>query len=270
MRSDPSTLTAMRRPSGRHGRESAKRDAMPRRVLLSWSGGKDGALALHALAQGPDSVVGLMCTFTEEHDRVTMHGVRRDVMVEQAAALGLPLDVVGIPPRCSLDAYGARMRRALGRYRRRGVRDVAFGDLFLEEVRAYREQRLALVGMRAHFPLWRRDTRQLARDFLALGFRAVVVCVDTAVLPHQLAGREYDASFLRALPPGADPCGENGEFHTFVYAGPVFRRPVSIRRGEVVLRDSRFAFCDLRLPKRRPEFPSPASQEESGNADERH
>lgn len=216
-------------------------------ILLSWSGGKDSALALHALRRMPGvEVAGLLTTVTEDYDRISMHGVRRALLERQAEAAGLPLRIVLIPRECSNEEYGARMAAVLEEARETGVRRVAFGDLFLEDIRAYREERLAAVGMEALFPVWGRDTTALAREFLDLGFAATLVCVDTEALAPSFAGRSYDAELLRDLPDGVDPCGERGEFHTFVHAGPVFREPVPFRLGEVEDR-GRFVFRDLLL-----------------------
>lgn len=214
-------------------------------ILLSWSGGKDSALALHALRQTPGvEVAGLLTTVTEDYDRISMHGVRRTLLERQAAEAGLPLHVVLIPRECTNEQYEERMTAVLRGIRDAGIRRVAFGDLFLEDLRAYRESRLASFGMEAMFPLWGRDTAGLARDFLRLGFAAVLVCVDTEALAATFAGRAFDENLLRDLPPEVDPCGENGEFHTFVHAGPVFRAPVPIRLGEIENR-GRFQYCDL-------------------------
>ncbi|HKH44882.1 MAG TPA: ATP-binding protein [Thermoanaerobaculia bacterium] len=214
-------------------------------VLLSWSGGKDSSLALHALRQTPGlEVAGLLTTVTEDYDRISMHGVRRTLLERQAAEAGLPLHVVLIPRECTNEIYEERMTAVLTGIRDAGIRRVAFGDLFLEDIRAYRESRLAGFGMEAIFPVWGRDTAELARDFLRLGFAAVLVCVDTETLAPAFAGRAFDEDLLRDLPPGVDPCGENGEFHTFVHAGPIFRAPVPIRVGGVEDR-GRFHYCDL-------------------------
>ncbi len=219
---------------------------MKNRTLLAWSGGKDCALALYELTRGGDAeIAALLTTVTEGYDRISMHGVRRTLLAAQAAALGYPLEEVPIPPQCSNEVYEQRMGQALEKYRRAGVLDAAFGDLFLADVRAYREERLGRIGMRPVFPLWGRDTGELTRQFIRLGFRAIVVCVDTQALDQAAAGREYDESFLDDLPPGVDPCGENGEFHTFVYDGPLFRNPIQVERGENVLREQRFYYCDL-------------------------
>ncbi len=217
-------------------------------VLFCWSGGKDSAMALHVLRSANDChITALLTTVTEGYDRISMHGVRRLLLERQAESLGLPLHPVLIPPQCVNPIYEARMAEALAEHLARGTRTVAFGDIFLEDLRAYREQNLARIGMEAVFPIWKRDTRELARDFVRLGFRAVTVCVDPRVLEASFAGRELDASFFDDLPLGVDPCGENGEFHTFVFDGPLFQSAIPIRIGERVMRDG-FCFCDL-LPE---------------------
>ena len=214
-------------------------------ILLCWSGGKDSAMALHTLLQRSDiQIAALLTTVTEGYERISMHGVRRDLLERQAQSIGLPLHEVRIPPQCVNPVYEARMEAALRIYLEKGVRKVAFGDIFLEDLRAYREKNLARVGMTAIFPVWKRDTRELIRSFHASGFRAVAVCVDPKILAPSFAGRELDESFFRDLPPHADPCGENGEFHTFVFDGPIFHSPISVRAGEIVNRDG-FVFCDI-------------------------
>jgi len=218
-------------------------------VLFCWSGGKDSALALHSLLrQGEVRVAALLTTVTEGYDRISMHGVRRELLRRQAEALRLPLQEVLIPPQCVNPVYEARMEEAMRHYLPLGIRRVAFGDIFLEDLRVYREKNLARLEMQAIFPLWKRDTRQLIRDFHAFGFRAVTACVDPRVLDASFAGRELNESFFADLPRGVDPCGENGEFHTFVFDGPIFERTVRFTVGEVVQRDS-FVFCDL-LPEK--------------------
>jgi uncharacterized protein (TIGR00290 family) len=217
-------------------------------ILFCWSGGKDSAMALHTLLQQDDvSVAALLTTVTEGYERISMHGVRRDLLQRQAASLRLPLHEVFIPPQCANRIYETRMQEALRHYLQQGIRRVAFGDIFLEDLREYREKNLASLEMRALFPIWRRDTRQLIGQFHALRFRAIAVCVDTRVLDASFAGRELNASFFADLPDNVDPCGENGEFHTFVFDGPLFTRAVEFAVGETVQRDS-FVFCDL-LPK---------------------
>jgi uncharacterized protein (TIGR00290 family) len=213
-------------------------------VALAWSGGKDSALALTALRRDGTNVAALLTTFTDDYDRVSMHGVRRALVRGQAAAAGIPLVEVGIPAACVNDVYAARMEAAFCSPPLTELDAVASGDLFLEDVRAYREERLASAGKSALFPLWGCDTAALARSFIEDGFQAYVVCVDTRRLDVSFAGRDYDAAFLDDLPSGIDPCGENGEFHSFVHAGPCFDRPVPCRVGEHVLREG-FAFADL-------------------------
>ena len=217
----------------------------PEPILFCWSGGKDSAMALHALRQQSDfRVAGLLTTITEGYDRISMHGVRRSLLLRQAAAVGLPLHQVTIPPQCVNPIYETRMEAALQAQLAQGVRRVAFGDIFLQDLREYRERNLARLAMRAIFPIWKRDTSELAREFCALGFRAVAVCIDSKKLSRDFAGRELDESFFRDLPGDVDPCGENGEFHTFVYDAPIFSSPIALRRGGIVQRDG-FYFCDL-------------------------
>jgi uncharacterized protein (TIGR00290 family) len=218
---------------------------MPEPILFCWSGGKDSAMALFTLLQQKEyQVTSLLTTVTEGFERISMHGVRCELLRQQAQSIGLPVHEVRIPQRCVNPIYEARMEEALRVYYERGVRKVAFGDIFLEDLRMYREKNLARIGMTAIFPIWKRDTRELIQFFHAQQFRSVAACVDSKVLDRSFAGRELDQAFFNELPPGVDPCGENGEFHTFVFDGPIFQTPVSIRTGEVVERDS-FVFCDL-------------------------
>jgi uncharacterized protein (TIGR00290 family) len=220
---------------------------MVKRVLVTWSGGKDSTMALDLLMASPEwEVVGLLTTVSSEYDRVSMHGVRRELLLEQASCLGLPLDIVWLEPRESNETYQAKMAGKLLDYRARGVSNVAFGDIFLEELRHYREENLAKLGMEATFPLWGRDTRQEAVEFIEKGFQAIITCVDTRLLGRSFVGRALDEALLRELPDGVDPCGENGEFHTFVYNGPLFRNPIRLRLGEVVEREEgRFLYQEL-------------------------
>lgn len=219
---------------------------MAEKVLFTWSGGKDSSLALYELQQtGQAEIVALLTTLTEGYDRISMHGVRVGLLEQQAAALALPLEKAYIPQVASNAQYEAEMARRLTAHVERGVSTVAFGDIFLEDLRTYREQNLARVGMTAIFPIWKQDTTALAHRFIALGFRAIVTCVDTEVLDGAFAGRDYDEQFLADLPDDVDPCGENGEFHSFVHAGPNFTAPVPCRTGEIVLRDNRFNYCDV-------------------------
>ena len=217
-------------------------------VVVAWSGGKDSALALREIVgDARYRVAALLTTVTAEYDRISMHGVRRSLLRRQAESLGLPLEEVVISPGATNDEYETNMGGALAALRTRisGLDTVVFGDLFLADIRAYRERMLARLGLRGLFPLWLRDTRTLAHEFVRLGYRAVLVCVDAAQLAGAFAGREFDADLLRDLPSAVDPCGENGEFHTFVYAGPGLRQAVQCERGPVVLRDDRFVYCDL-------------------------
>lgn len=218
-------------------------------VLFCWSGGKDGAMALHRLIEGGTRVAGLLTTLTEDYGRVCHHGVREVLLDRQAEALGLPVEKIWLRAGGTNEDYEEAMRAALGRAKADGVEAVAFGDLFLEDLRRHREAKLAAAGMKALFPIWGEDTARLAREFPASGFRAVIACVDGHSLPGELAGMEYGPAFIAALPAGTDPCGENGEFHTFVYDAPVFRRPVAWRRGAVVERERRFFFQDLLPPE---------------------
>jgi uncharacterized protein (TIGR00290 family) len=214
-------------------------------ILFCWSGGKDSAMALHTLLQQGDvQIAALLTTVTEGYDRISMHGVRRELLHQQAQSIGLPLHEVLIPPQCVNPTYEARMEEALRIYLDQGVSKVAFGDIFLEDLRAYREKNLSRLDMTAIFPIWKRDTRELIRSFHANKFRAVAVCIDSKILAPSFAGRELDESFFRDLPREADPCGENGEFHTFVFDGPILKSPIQVRTGEVVNRDG-FVFCDL-------------------------
>ncbi len=190
-------------------------------------------------------VAALLTTVTEGYNRISMHGVRRRLLLDQVGALGYPLEEITIPQNCSNDIYENRMEKILGKYRQGGISDVAFGDLFLQDIRAYREEHMNRTGMQAIFPLWGKDTTKLAQEFIRSGFRALITCVDTRVLDKEFSGREFDESFIEDLPKSIDPCGENGEFHSFVYDGPIFSRPVEVKRGEKVLREERFCYCDL-------------------------
>jgi uncharacterized protein (TIGR00290 family) len=217
---------------------------MTARVLLSWSSGKDSAYTLHVLRREGWDVGGLLTTLNEEAGRVAIHGVRRELLEAQAVAAGIPVWTVPLPYPCSNEIYESRMAAALARAAAEGFSHVAFGDLFLEDVRRYREGRLAGTGLTPIFPLWDRPTAALAREMLAAGVRAKVSCVDPRVLDRSFAGREFDEALLDALPQGTDPCAEKGEFHTFAYDGPMFSRPISVTAGVVVERDG-FVFADL-------------------------
>jgi len=215
------------------------------KALLAWSSGKDSAWSLHVLrAQAEVEVVGLLTTINEAFDRVAMHAVRSALLRAQAEAVGLPLWPVAIPWPCSNTDYEAAMSAVLARAQADGVTAVAFGDLFLEDIRRYREAQLRPTGLRPLFPLWGRPTAPLAAEMVAGGLRARLTCVDPKALDPRFAGRDFDAALLGELPPSVDPCGERGEFHTFAYDGPMFARPIPIQAGEVVARDG-FVFADL-------------------------
>lgn len=218
---------------------------MPEKVLLSWSGGKDSALALYEIQRRPEyEVVSLLTTLTEDYDRVTMHGVRRVLLERQAESLGLPLEQILLSKEASNEEYESKMQAMLAKFRQAGVASVVFGDVFLEDIRKYREDNLSKIGMKAIFPIWMRDTAELAQTFVDLGFKAIVTCVDSKILGKKFAGRMIDDPFLAELPSHVDPCGENGEFHSFVFDGPIFKRRIPLTVGQIVSRDS-FYFCDL-------------------------
>jgi uncharacterized protein (TIGR00290 family) len=221
---------------------------MRERAIVSWSGGKDSALALYETQRQYD-IVALLTTVTEGYDRISVHGVRNSLLMQQARSLGCELETVTISQKCCNDEYEAKMRTALERYRQAGVTSVICGDIFLEDVRRYREEKLFTVGLKGVFPLWQRNTTELAQQFIAAGFQAVLCCVDTRVLPESFAGRLYDHALLADLPAHVDPCGENGEFHSFVFAGPNLTRPVACQVGETVRRDNDCCYRDL-LPTR--------------------
>jgi uncharacterized protein (TIGR00290 family) len=217
-----------------------------KRVALSWSSGKDSAWCLHLLRQDPTvQVVALITTINEQFDRVAMHAVRRDLVEAQAASAGLPLWPVPLPWPCSNEQYEERMRRICQRALNQRVDAIAFGDLFLTDIRAYREEQLAGTGLEPIFPVWGVPTRQLAASMIDSALRAKITCIDPKALPSEFAGREFNSAFLADLPANVDPCGENGEFHSFVYDGPMFRSPVPVQTGEVIERDG-FVFADLR------------------------
>jgi len=216
------------------------------KVILSWSGGKDSALTLRELQKtGKHEILALLTTVTEDYDRISMHGVRRTLLEQQAASLGFPLEKVFISKNTTNEEYEAKMRKVLERYVAAGVSSVAFGDIFLEDIREYREDNLSKIGIRGIFPLWKRDTTEVAHTFINLGFQAVTTCVDSNALDKRFIGRTFDKQFLSEIPATVDPCGENGEFHTFVYDGPIFQERVVYTKGKVILRDSRFYYCDL-------------------------
>ena len=212
---------------------------------LSWSGGKDSALALWTLREEMGvEPMALLTTFTEDYDRVSMHAVRKELLRTQARATGIDLVEIGIPAACVNEVYEERMAQAFASPPLDRAKTIAFADLYLEDVRAYREERLISADRQAFFPLWGRDTTTLAHQFIAAGFKATLVCVDPSQLDPSFVGRPFDQSLLSDLPASVDPCGENGEFHTFVHAGPIFDKPIEVELGEVVERDG-FVFQDL-------------------------
>ncbi len=215
------------------------------KVLFCWSGGKDSALALYEIQKDNKyEIISLLTTITEDYDRVSLHGVPRILVEQQAKSLGLPIQEVFISKDSSNEEYESRMKETLIRFKQAGVSLVVFGDVFLEEVRKYRENNLSKLGMKGLFPIWGRDSAELTRSFIALGFQAIVTCVDARALDKSFVGRIIDESFSAQLPPNVDPGGENGEFHSFVFDGPIFRERIAYKLGKQVLRDS-FYFCDL-------------------------
>jgi len=216
------------------------------KILVSWSGGKDSALALYKnVKDGKFEVSALLTVITENYDRVSMHGIRRIMLEKQVEYLGYFLEKIFIPKKASDEEYKYQMVSTLQKYLLHGIKFIIFGDIFLEDVRKYREENLSKIDMAALFPLWKKDTSQLAKEFINLGFKSVITCVDSKSLSKNFVGRVFDKEFLSALPSNVDPMGENGEFHSFVYDGPLFKRRVKFELGEIVLRDGRFYFCDL-------------------------
>ena len=219
---------------------------MKKKAILSWSGGKDSALALHEIRKNNGyEIVSLLTTFTKDYDRVSLHGTRRILLERQAESIGLPLHKIFIPKKASSEEYEQKMKKSLVKFQESGVSEVIFGDIFLEDLRKFREEKLSQVGMRAAFPIWKKDTRKLAHQFVELGFKAIVTCVDTKILAKKFAGRTIDEQLLAELPPTVDLCGENGEFHSFVSEGPIFRETIPYKLGKAVLRENRFFYFDL-------------------------
>jgi uncharacterized protein (TIGR00290 family) len=224
----------------------SRNDINKERVVLSWSGGKDSAMAAyHLIASQKYEIAALLTTVTEEFDRISMHGVRRELLERQAESLAIPLHTVMIPKDCSNEIYESRMNAAFSHFKASGLAKIAFGDLFLADIRQYRDERLAVAGMTGLYPIWLRDTDELVRTFIGLGFKAKLACVDTHAIDASFAGRELDARLLEDLPRSADPCGEHGEYHSFVYAGPIFKKTIDCRTGETTMRASRFNYCDI-------------------------
>jgi uncharacterized protein (TIGR00290 family) len=227
---------------------------MKEKVIFCWSGGKDSALALYELKKNDDyEIVTLLTTITEDYDRISMHGVRTILLEMQAESLGLPLDKIFITKGASNEQYEHKMEQTLIKYVDAGVSSVVFGDIFLEDLREYRENNLSKIGMKGIFPIWKMDTSTLARNFIDWGFKAVITCIDSNILDKTFIGKSFDENFLTELPSAVDPCGENGEFHSFVYDGPIFQYKIPHKTGQIVLRDNRFYFCDLLPTKNRHE-----------------
>lgn len=219
---------------------------MRTKIIFSWSGGKDSALALQRIQNNPEfEVVSLITTITDGYDRISMHGIRLELLEEQVKQIGLPLYKINIPQQCSNEDYEEAMQKAMDHFLKMGIKTVVFGDIFLEDVKNYRIKQLSRVGMEAIFPLWGEKTTDLAMQFLELGFRTIISCVDNRVIDRSFSGRIFDESFLNDLPEACDPCGENGEFHSFVFEGPVFSKPISIKKGEQTLRNDYFFYTDI-------------------------
>ncbi|MDG6999523.1 MAG: adenine nucleotide alpha hydrolase [Nitrososphaerota archaeon] len=221
-----------------------------KKALLSWSGGKDSSLCLYELQNNKSfndiEVEALLTTLTRDYNRVSMHGVRRDLLLAQSQSVGIPLEEVWIPSKASNQIYQAQMMNSLSRRKKSEVSTVVFGDLFLEDIRKYREEFLGSAGFKCLFPIWGRDTKRLAQDFIDLGFKAIICTLDPNKLDPKFCGREFDNRFLAEIPSSVDPCGENGEFHTFAYGGPIFRNKINVELGAVVQRDG-FYFADILL-----------------------
>jgi uncharacterized protein (TIGR00290 family) len=217
-----------------------------KKIIYSWSGGKDSAMALYELLKGDAyEITSLLTVVTKDYGRISMHGVREELLELQAKALGLGLEKIYITKNSANEEYETHMRETLIRHKSLGVETVAFGDIFLEDLKKYREGRLKEVGLEAIFPIWKRDSRKLADRFIDLGFKAIITCVDSNVLGEKFSGRLFDRQFLSDLPAGADPCGENGEFHSFVFDGPIFRKPIPYKLGETVIREKRYHYTDI-------------------------
>ncbi|MEE9251891.1 MAG: diphthine--ammonia ligase [Thermodesulfobacteriota bacterium] len=217
---------------------------MKEKILLSWSGGKDSCMSLYELRRSGYSDVTLITTITEGYDRISIHGVRRELLEMQADSLGLRLSSVYIPKDSTNEQYESCLKETLAEHREEGIDKVAFGDIFLEDLRQYRVKVLKDLGMKAIFPIWGRDTAELLREFIELGFKAVLSCINPKFLDGSFAGRAIDGEFVEQMPEGVDPCGENGEYHSFVYDGPIFGEEIKLRQGEVVLRDEIY-YCEL-------------------------
>jgi len=222
---------------------------MKKDAIFSWSSGKDSTLTLYKVLNSKElNIVSLITTVTDRYNRVSMHGLRVELLQKQADSLGLPLCLVRIPKDCTNRTYEKRFEECVKRYREENIDTIIFGDIFLENIRKYREERMSAINMHPVFPIWKEDSLALGQSFIDLGFKAKIICIDSEVLEKKYAGMDYDYDFLSSLPENIDPCGENGEFHTFTYDGPLFRSRIEINTGKVVLRDGRFYYCDI-LPR---------------------
>jgi len=221
---------------------------MPKPIIVSWSGGKDSTLALNEILNNTDyKVHSLITTVTEGYDRISIHGVRNELLEKQVQSIGLPLHKVSIPKDSKNEQYESALKKVLLKFKNKGINEIVFGDIFLEDVKKYRDELLDKLDMKGVYPIWKKDSKELPRKFIELGFKAVTTCVDFQQIDKKFVGREYDSKFLNDLPNSADHCGENGEFHTFVYDGPLFDKKIDFTKGEIVFRDDRFYYCDLIL-----------------------
>jgi uncharacterized protein (TIGR00290 family) len=229
---------------------------MSNKSIFNWSGGKDSALALYKILQNDDYHIGcLLTSVNKEYQRISMHGIRKELLIQQAQSIDLPLEIIEIPESTNMDTYDQLMLKKLSRLKKSDYEYSIFGDIFLEDLRAYREQKLAEAKLRAVFPLWKIDTKEVIQEFIDLGFKTMVVAADANLLGKEFVGRIIDLQFLKDLPKNVDPCGENGEFHTFVFDGPIFHKPIDFTIGEKVLKEykndensnwnSKFWYCDL-------------------------
>ncbi len=214
-------------------------------IVFSWSGGKDSTMALHQLLKEKQPVELLLTTVTADYDRISIHGVRRALLKEQAQSIGIPLEEITLSRNSSDDDYESKLKAKLAELKQRGIDTIAYGDIFLEWLREKRISVADSAGVRCIFPIWKRSTKELANEFINLGYKAVLTCIDSKVLGQKFAGAEFDKYFLSTIPQNVDPCGENGEFHSFVYDGPIFKNKIIFKKGEVVLREGRFYYCDL-------------------------
>jgi len=221
---------------------------MTKPLVVSWSGGKDSTLALNEILNNTDyEVHSLITTVTEGYNRISIHGVRNELLEKQVQSIGLPLHKVSIPKDSKNEQYESALKKVLLKFKNEGINEIVFGDIFLEDVKKYRDELLNKLDMKGVYPIWKKDSKELARKFIELGFKAVTTCVDSQQIDKKFVGREYDSEFLNDLPNSADHCGENGEFHTFVYDGPLFDKKIYFTKGEIVFRDDRFYYCDLIL-----------------------